>query len=293
MIWDMDQASLEKLLSGLPLGGMRYFNTIGSTNDLAARWAAAGAPDHSLVVADEQTAGRGRMQRRWLTPPGAALAFSLVLSPASLVLSSSSLVLSPSGLEVDFPELMPRLAALGALAVCDTLNAALPPMLPAQIKWPNDVLATRRKLAGVLAEAHWHGDQLQAVILGIGINVAPDSVPPAEALDFPATCLEVVLESSVDRWELLRAVLVKLLEWRQRLDSADLVKAWERRLAFRGEWVRLLQEGASPLEGQVLGLNPDGALRLRLRSGEVAAFSAGEIRLRPTDQGQDLPAQGI
>jgi BirA family biotin operon repressor/biotin-[acetyl-CoA-carboxylase] ligase len=282
----MDQSSLEKLLSGLPLGGVRYFTTIGSTNDLAARWAAAGAPDLSLVVADEQTAGRGRMGRRWLTPPGAALAFSLVLS-------SSSLVLSPSGLGLSFPELLPRLTALGALAICDTLNAALPAMLPAQIKWPNDVLASRRKLAGVLAEAHWHGDQLQAVILGIGINVAPDSVPPAEMLDFPATCLEAVLESSVDRWELLRAVLTRLLEWRQRLDSPDLVKAWERRLAFRGEWVRLLQEGAPELEGQVLGLNPDGALRLRLRSGEIAAFSAGEIRLRPANQGPDLPAQGI
>ena len=273
----MDQASLEKLLSSLPLGGVRYFNTLGSTNDLAARWAAAGAPDLSLVVADEQTAGRGRLQRRWLTPPGAALAFSLVLSQP----------------EAGFAAIMPRLTALGALAVCDTLNAALPPMLPAQIKWPNDVLATRRKLAGVLAEAHWHGEQLKAVILGIGINVAPQSVPPAEELDFPATCLEAVLESPVDRWELLRAVLLKLLEWRQRLDSADLVKAWERRLAFRGEWVRLLQEGDPPLEGQVLGLNPDGALRLRLHSGEVTAFNTGEIRLRPADQGQDLPAQGI
>lgn len=284
MIWGMDQASLEKLLSGLPLGSARYFNTIGSTNDLAARWAAAGAPDLSLVVADEQTAGRGRMQRRWFTPPGATLAFSLVLSSSRLVQSQP---------EAGFAALMPRLTALGALAVCDTLNAALPPMLPAQIKWPNDVLATRRKLAGVLAEAHWHGEQLKAVILGIGINVAPDSVPPAEALDFPATCLEAVLESPVDRWELLRAVLLKLLEWRQRLDSPDLVKAWERRLAFRGEWVRLLQEGAPPLEGQVLGLNPDGALRLRLRSGEVVTFIAGEIRLRPADQGQDLPTQGI
>jgi len=273
----MDQAALENLLSGLPLGALRYFNAVGSTNDLAARWAQAGAPDLSLVVADEQTAGRGRMQRRWFTPPGAALAFSMVLRQP----------------EVGFAAQLPRLTALGALAVCDTLNAALPPMLPAQIKWPNDVLATRRKLAGVLAEAHWHGEQLAAVILGIGINVAPDSVPPAEMLDFPATCLEAVLEKPVDRWELLRAVLLQLVEWRQRLDSADLVKAWERRLAFRGEWVRLLQEGAPPLEGQVLGLNPDGALRLRLRSGEETAFIAGEIQLRPTNQAPDPAAQAI
>ena len=264
----MDQATLENLLASLPLGGVRYFSTLGSTNDLAKRWASAGAADLSLVVADEQTAGRGRLGRRWLTLPEAALAFSLVIKPTSLEPDDSHL---------------PRLAALGALAVCDALNAALPPVLPAQIKWPNDVLAERRKLAGVLVEARWQGEHLADAILGIGINVAPESVPPPEELDFPATCVETAVGNPVDRWELLRAVLLKLLEWRQRLDSDDLVRAWERRLAFRGEWVRLLQEGAPALEGQVLGLHPDGALRLRLRSGEVAAFSAGELRLRPAN----------
>jgi BirA family transcriptional regulator, biotin operon repressor / biotin---[acetyl-CoA-carboxylase] ligase len=266
----MDQNTLEKLLADLPLGSLRYFPTIGSTNDLAARWAEAGAADLSLVVADEQTAGRGRMQRRWLTPAGSALAFTLVLRQ-------------------DKEELLSHLAqvtALGALAVCDTLNAALPPVTPAQVKWPNDVLASRRKLAGVLAEAHWRGDQLVALILGIGINVAPDSVPSAELLDFPATCVETELETSVERWELLHAVLKNLLEWRKHLNAEGFMQAWERRLAFRGEWVSLLAEGQAPLEGQVLGLNADGSLRLRLRSGEVRGFQFGEIRLRP-------PAQAI
>jgi BirA family biotin operon repressor/biotin-[acetyl-CoA-carboxylase] ligase len=264
----MDQQTLEILLADLPLGSLRYYPTIGSTNDLAARWAEAGAADLSLVVADEQTAGRGRMQHRWLTPAGSALAFTLVLRQ-------------------DKDELLSHLAhvtALGALAVCDTLNAALPPVSPAQVKWPNDVVASRRKLAGVLAEAHWRGDQLVALILGIGINVAPASVPAAELLDFPATCVEAQLEKHVDRWELLHAVLSNLLEWRKHLNAQDFIQAWERRLAFRGEWVSLLAEGQAPKEGQVLGLNSDGSLRLRLRSGEVVGFQFGEIRLRPPTQ---------
>lgn len=261
----MDQTSLEQLLADLPLGSLRYYNTVASTNDLAARWAEAGARDLSLVVADEQTAGRGRMRRRWLTPPGCALAFSLILR-STQELSHFHLA---------------HITALGALAVCDTLNATLSPLLPAQIKWPNDVIATRRKLAGVLAEAHWRGDQLMAVILGIGINVAPESVPADELVDFPATCVETVLGRAVDRWGLLQAILQKLLEWRPRLGRPEFIQAWERRLAFRGEWVYLFQNGKPPLEGQILGLMPDGSLRLRLRSGEVAIFQSGEIHLRP------------
>ena len=77
----MDERTLRKALSNIPLGGLRYFEQTGSTNDVALAWAAAGAPDLALVVAEEQTAGRGRGSHSWFTPPGAALAFSLVIRP--------------------------------------------------------------------------------------------------------------------------------------------------------------------------------------------------------------------
>src|SRR5436189_4154195 len=77
----MDQSDLIKTLSDLPLGGIRYFSSIGSTNDEALAWAAKGAADLSIVIADEQTAGRGRLSRKWFTPHGSALAFSLILHP--------------------------------------------------------------------------------------------------------------------------------------------------------------------------------------------------------------------
>lgn len=268
----MDQGSLETLLSGLGLGSVRYYPTVTSTNDLAAKWAEAGARDLSLVAADEQIAGRGRLDRRWFTPPGAALAFSLILKGDRLEGEESGHLPLPYS---------PRYTALGALAVCDALNMALPPMLPAQIKWPNDVVAQRRKLAGILAEAQWHGNQMTSVILGIGINVAPDSVLPEAEQSFPATCVESVVEKPVDRWGLMRAVLERLLHWHKKLDSPEFIQAWNQRLAFRGEWVHLALPDRPVLEAQVQGLGPNGALRVRNRAGEYLNLEMGEIHLRP------------
>lgn len=284
----MDQHSLENLLADLPLGPVRYYGIVSSTNDLAIRWAAAGAPDLSVVVADEQTAGRGRLDRQWFTPPGAGLAFSLVLRPEGLPLEIASDSLDgPS--QGNSHTALTRLTALGALAVCETLNQALPPMLPAQIKWPNDVIATRRKVAGVLVELQWSGSQLSAAILGIGINVTPQSVPPPDELSFPATCLDEIIGNPVDRWALLNSLLANFLHWKGRIAAEEFLHAWLGRLAFRGEWVVVLAEtGATedtvPVqEGQVAGINPDGSLRLRLGSGEIVPVRFGEIRMRQVD----------
>lgn len=266
----MNAPELEKILGSLPLGPLRYYPQIGSTNSEAAGWLEAGAPDRALVVADEQTSGRGRAGRRWLTPPGSALAFSLVLRPDLIDKVS--------------PETIGRLAALGALAVCDALQAAY--ALQAQIKWPNDVLLERRKAAGILAETHWSGDRLLGAILGIGINVASPAVP-ADVI-FPATCIEAVVGQKIDRWVLLRQVLQALLTWRARLQEPAFIEAWQERLAFRGEWVRIVPTdgvGIAPRVGQVLGLESDGALRLKDRAGQVFTARSGEVSLRLVEGG--------
>jgi BirA family transcriptional regulator, biotin operon repressor / biotin---[acetyl-CoA-carboxylase] ligase len=273
----MDQASLELKLADFPLGGIRYFEKTGSSNDEAARWIEEGAPDWSLVVADQQTAGRGRMGRSWYTPAGASLAFSLALYP-----------------DQEGAYVMPRLTALGALAVCDALQSLYD--LKPKIKWPNDVLLERRKVSGVLVEAQWSGSQLSALILGIGINIAPASVMQDTRLRFPATCVEAVAGHPIDRLDLLHSVLANLLEWRPRLASQAFLQAWEERLAFRGEWVQVspgqsagkdglpkdLEGLPFPVyEGQVIGLAPDGSLRLRTRTGETVTLNVGEVRLAP------------
>ena len=275
----MDQTRLETILADLSLGAVRFFDRVGSTNDEAVQWAAQGAPDLALIVADEQTQGRGRAGRHWYTPRGTALAFSIVVYPT----------LEDSGS-------VSRMTALGALAVCDALKNRY--HLPAKIKWPNDVLVDEKKVAGVLVEAQWTGEQLGALILGIGINVAPVSVETALAsepmLRFPSTCVESVLGHSVDRQELLYTVLSGILRWRSRLVAPDFLRAWEANLAYRDEWVQVIpnsgtsellhNDGKAPSpiqEGQVIGLSKDGSLKLRTRSGEIIALQYGEVRLRP------------
>ena len=270
----MDLEVLLAALSDLPIGQVRFLERIDSTNSEARRWIEAGAPDLALVVADEQTAGRGRQGRKWFTPPGAALAFSLVLRQA-MVPSND-----PDGQII--PALSMRLTALGALAVCQAIRKRY--NLLTEIKWPNDVLLQRRKLAGVLVEAQWQGDQLQAAILGIGINIAPDSVPVAGGLLYPATCLQKALRRPVDRIALLHDVLDEILSWRNKINEPDFLNAWEALLAFKGEWMIVYENdpaGSASRQGIVLGLDVQGRLRLKDRSGEEFRLLTGELRLRP------------
>ena len=266
---------LQEALSDLPLGEVRYYEQIGSTNTAALQWANAGAPDLSLVVADEQTAGRGRLDRVWVTPPGAALAFSLLMQLHGQ--SAPPAPLTEEG--------MPFITALGAVAVSAALRKEFG--LMAEIKWPNDVLLTRKKISGMLAETQWHGEKPISMVLGIGINVATKSIPQDIDLLYPATSVESVLGKPVDRWHLLHAVIEELLSWRSQLASTEFLQTWENQLAFMGEWVRISSHDAASTsiqEGVVLGLSPQGCLRLRTRSGRIAVVQSGDLHLRPVDK---------
>jgi BirA family biotin operon repressor/biotin-[acetyl-CoA-carboxylase] ligase len=152
--------------------------------------------------------------------------------------------------------------------------------LQAEIKWPNDVLLQETKVCGVLPEAHWTGEHLQALILGIGINVAAESVPPAKTLSFPATSVEVSLGRQVDAGSLLRSVLERILGWKDRLSEPSFISAWDERLAYKGEQVSFSTNDHA-IEAELIGLAADGSLRLKLSSGEVRSFQMGEIRIRP------------
>ncbi len=260
----MQKAEFEKAIKGLALEKSAYFASVGSTNDLVAEWAREGAKGLCLAAADEQTRGRGRAGRRWFTPPASALAFSMLLE------------LAP-----DFePAYLGRVSGLGALAVCEALEELY--ALKPQIKWPNDVLVNGKKVCGVLPEANWSGERLQVLILGIGINVASNSVPPQESLNFPATCLEEVLGKPVDAAGMLRGVLQKLIARKGSLDLPDFIAAWQARLAYKGELVTVDVGEGRFLEAELLGLAGDGGLKLRMRGGEVRVFQVGEIQVRPS-----------
>jgi BirA family biotin operon repressor/biotin-[acetyl-CoA-carboxylase] ligase len=264
--YNLGVLSEERLRARLPVHGLGaelvYYSAIGSTNDEAAARARQGAREGLVVVADEQTAGRGRAGRSWLTPPGSAIALSIVLRPRKVA-----------------PEAIGGLSALGALAVAEALDklAAV-----AQIKWPNDVLLAGRKVAGVLVDGAWVGQEIEYAIVGIGVNVRPASVP--SRVDFPATCVEAVLARSIDRSDLIVAVLEGVARWVPRLGTTELLGGWESRLAYRGEEVSIVGEsGKEEMRGVVEGLLPDG--RLRLRSGRGASLVARPegYRLRLVD----------
>jgi BirA family transcriptional regulator, biotin operon repressor / biotin---[acetyl-CoA-carboxylase] ligase len=254
----MNQHSLEKSLSPLPIGDIHYFESIGSTNDEALAWAAKGASDLSFVIADEQTAGRGRLNRRWFTPRGTALAFSLILHPSS-------------------PSHLSRTVGLAALSITD---ACLIHGLTPRIKWPNDILLNGKKVAGILIETVWSGADVDSLVIGMGINVQKDSVP-TEELQFPATSIEGELGQAPDREKLLKDILSALIIRRTQISTDDFLKSWEDLLAFRGKPVQITANDGDPLTGELIGLESDGNLLLRAEHGETVTVHFGDVSLRP------------
>jgi len=257
----MDGDLLKQYLNGLPVPEIRAFDQIGSTNDEAIRWAAQGAQDGCLVVADMQTQGRGRFNRRWVTRPGVALAFSLILRPT--------------------PAEMPYLglfSPLGALAIGQALEKQY--NLAPLIKWPNDVLLERKKVAGILVESVWMGEEASSIVVGIGINISPAAVPPAEELLFPAISVEDVTGQPVDRFAFLSEILRQAFQWRKQLHQLAFIEEWNRLLAFRGEWVQIKENGGASLTGQVMGVDREGNLLLHGKDGQQHTVVVGDLHLR-------------
>jgi len=216
-----------------------------------------------VVVAEAQTAGRGRLGRTWHSPPGAGLAFSVVLRPDRP------------------PAHIPPLTLLAGAAVAEALlRFGVAPTL----KWPNDVQlrvgdGTPKKVAGILTEMATEGDRVGHVVVGIGLNVngAGADFPPPELAD-RATSLQLALGRPLDRAAVLAAVLDQL-EIAYDAFRADgppaAVARWTRHAAL-GVRCRVLVDGAQ-LEGVALGIDADGALRLAGDDGRVHRVLSGEI----------------
>jgi BirA family biotin operon repressor/biotin-[acetyl-CoA-carboxylase] ligase len=217
--------------------------------------------ERTLHTALSQTSGRGRGDRHWFTPPGTALAFSIVLRPLPGEEGSVTLF-----------------SGLGAMSVCDALERR---GLHPEIKWPNDVLLTGRKVCGILTEAAWMGEKAISIILGIGVNVKLGAIPPPEKINFPATSIETEVGKSMDRMELLADILQALLHWRGLLARDVFPEAWENRLAYRGQQVEIRSDGSPARTGLVEGLERDGSLRLRAQDGRIFTVQYGEVQLRP------------
>ena len=135
--------------------------------------------------------------------------------------------------------------------------------LVAQIKWPNDVLLNGRKVAGILVEAVWSGEEVDCVVIGIGMNVLKGAVPSDELLQFPATSLEESLGPEVEREQILQDILAGLIALRPHIGTDSFIASWEKALAFRGEPVQVEDGSGIPVTGKLLGLEPDGSLKIK------------------------------
>lgn len=245
---------------------IEYRETVGSTNDLAKQLARGGAPEGLLVVADEQTAGKGRLGRAWTTPPGAALAMTLVLRPN----------LPPYD--------APRITLVAAVAVAEAVREVTG--LPAGIKWPNDLQLGGRKFCGILTEMEAEMERISFVVCGMGLNAnLPRELLPAEFRE-SATSLMAEAGAKVARAGLVRAVMARFEEAYDQLIAGrfdQVLARWRALSVTLGQQVRVLSvTGAPTLEGTAVDVAEDGALLVReAATGQVHRVLAGEVSLRP------------
>ena len=255
------KTDLESLLCGRLGRPIRHVASVGSTNSEALAWAAGGAPEGAVVIADEQTAGRGRWGRTWLSGGESSLTFSLVLRPD---IPADRLGLLPLTVGVAVAEAVEELTSLGV-----------------SLKWPNDVTYGGRKLAGILVETRVEGSKVVAVVAGVGVNIGwePDEIPDEIADRASSLAIELGAEPPT-RAELIASIL----SWFEPLYDSVLsgmgVAALLARATARSELLgeSVVIRGADGVEstGRALRLLPTGALEVDL-GGEVRAIEAGEV----------------
>jgi BirA family biotin operon repressor/biotin-[acetyl-CoA-carboxylase] ligase len=234
------------------------FESLPSTNTELARLAAEGAQEGLSIVADEQTAGRGRLQRSWSSSKGAGLYFSILLRPTIP------------------PHHTPLITFMAALAVGDALKESAG--VETDIKWPNDLLSGERKICGILAEAI-DTPTGRAVIVGIGVNLTPNAFP-AE-LTSVATSVSEVSGRQPEREAILTSLLRTLTRWYSLLNEPGgvekIVAAWSSRSSYAtGRFVQV-SNGDEVWQGTTCGVESDGALRLNTASGEMKVVRAGDV----------------
>ena len=230
-----------------------------STNAVVAERARAGEPGGLVVIAEHQTAGRGRLDRSWVTPAGAALTCSVLLTPERV----------PAGR-------WPGLPLLTGIAVSEAVRRVAD--VDCAVKWPNDVLVGEKKLAGILVERVERGSGAAAVV-GIGLNVSasreelPVTTATSLALEHAAT-----LDRSVILREVLRSLEALYVQWQAELGdpARGLLDSYVRRCATLGRQVRVDLPTGEQVSGEATGIDADGRLQVRTRSGP-RVLGAGDV----------------
>jgi len=257
-----DLFTYESLRQALGQQPFRFYERVASTQDLARDWALSEPelPAGALVIAEEQTAGRGRQRREWRTPPGQALALSMILRPHLV------------------PEQLPRVTMLGGVAVAATLSPLLGDALA--LKWPNDVLVRGRKLCGILAEGAGFPEDPRIVVgLGVNVSLTKEQLPVPHATSLALEGVDVSTEDVTVA--VLEALHRRLTQWAT--GDRSLMDDYRRECITIGKPVRVEAPGGD-LHGTVADIAPDGRLDLLADDGDRHLISAGDVtHLRRTD----------
>ncbi len=237
-----------------------YRPSTPSTMIDARRAAEGGAPEGTAFLADEQTAGRGRFDRSWVSPPGVNIYLTLVLRPDASLLRQVSII--------------------APLAVCLAIEEVA--SIPARIKWPNDVILGNplKKAAGILIEVETLGNEIRYALVGLGINVNLETGIYPEIRDL-ATSIREVAGHAVPREELLASLLSNLQRLYQDARRGRPVQdGWRQRLDTLGRAVTVTSPAGAE-QGVAMAALDDGSLLLRRDDGSTVALDAGEVTLRP------------
>lgn len=262
-----NESAIRQYLKTKTLGHTLYFYpSIDSTSIVAKELAEKGAPHGTLVIAEIQTRGRGRLGRTWFSPQG-GLWFSLLLRPQN-------------------PPIMPaHITFVSGLSIAQAVAKL---GISVHLKWPNDIYLDEKKIGGILSETKSTGPSFEYLIIGIGLNVnIPESDFPS-TLAQEATSLLTVKEKPVSRALLLGAILLaleKLLELYPKVGFSAILKAWKKYAAFLGTQVRV-DTSKESFEGEAIDVTLSGALRVQDIDGLVHEISTGDVRKLNTVTGQ-------
>ena len=258
----LSAAGVEKYLKNQSLK-IRVVDTVDSTNAAMKRMAAEGAPQGSVLIANQQSAGRGRMGRSFFSPPGTGIYMSLLLRPR---------------MDAQRATLVTASAAVAVAEAIEQLSGE-----PVQIKWVNDVLFHGRKVCGILTEAamDFESGLIDYVVLGIGVNTAvPAEGFPAELQSIAGAAFGVDPVPEL-RCRLAAEILNRFMGYYACLGSRACYEAYKSRSVVLGKDVQLLSPGREALSARVLDIDEDFALVVRTADGQVQRVNAGEISLRP------------
>lgn len=261
----INKINIDKYLTTQFIGkNMEYFDSISSTN-IKAKEIALKKDEGTIVIAEKQTKGKGRLGRNWTSPKGKGIWFSIILKPNVK------------------PEKVPKITLIGAAAV----NKALREIgIKSYIKWPNDIIVDSKKVCGILTEMNCEKDSVNYVIMGIGINANLDEDDFDKGLKRKATSLKIIVGEEIDRSRLLASILnyfEKLyISFNSNDDISETIRISREESILIGKEVRVINSGNERI-ANVLDIDDEGQLIVQYKNGEIEKVFSGEVSIRGID----------